>query len=279
MKDIILNKLGIQERSAFNILNDKELCERIINEDPIWLDDFVKEYDISKSVLQRMIKKNIVSNFSNIKGKGSKVFIFKNETLSVFKLNYHNTAQIFRDITNVVELYLMHVKGTISNREYEIIHDTLINNISYEDMVEKYDLTRERIRQIYEKANRRVRHSYRISIDYEKLKSEYESLRFDVEILKHKRLVLSKSKVLEQENIKNYPNHEILNKKIYDMDVSVRLLNALNKADITTLGDVVSMKREDFLKFRNFGVKSLKELDEVLKDYKLSYGMFVPKLT
>ena len=278
MQELVLQKLGIQARSAFNILSNKELCERIVNEDPIWLDDFAKEYSVSKSVLKRLIDKNIISCFSNMNTRGSKVFIFKEETLGVFKLNYNNTASLFLNINNMIEIYLLHVKDTITNREYEILYDTLMRNISYEEISKKYDLTRERVRQISERANRRIKNSYRINIEYEKLKSDYEQLKYEVKVLKEKRMFLSKLKILQKESTEFSPKYEALSKNISDLDMSFRLLNGLSNLNIETLRDVVVRDREYFLKARNFGVKSLRELEYILADKKLSFSMLVPDL-
>ncbi len=70
---------------------------------------------------------------------------------------------------------------------------------------------------------------------------------------------------------------QILKTKLGEMNLSVRALNCLKAADVNTLGDLVQYKREDLLKFRNFGKKSLTEIDNLLKNYKLSYGMDVSK--
>jgi DNA-directed RNA polymerase subunit alpha len=70
---------------------------------------------------------------------------------------------------------------------------------------------------------------------------------------------------------------QVLKTKLVDLNLSVRALNCLKAADVNTLGDLVQYKRDDLLKFRNFGKKSLAEIDNLLKNYKLSYGMDVSK--
>ncbi len=70
---------------------------------------------------------------------------------------------------------------------------------------------------------------------------------------------------------------QVLKTKLSELKLSVRALNCLKSAEVDTLGDLVKYKREDLLKFRNFGKKSLAEIDDLLKDYKLSYGMDVSK--
>lgn len=68
-----------------------------------------------------------------------------------------------------------------------------------------------------------------------------------------------------------------LKQKLVDMDLSVRALNCLKAADVETLGDLVQYNKNDLLKFRNFGKKSLTELDELLQNLNLSFGTDISK--
>ena len=61
------------------------------------------------------------------------------------------------------------------------------------------------------------------------------------------------------------------------MDLSVRALNCLSSASLETLGDVVAIHKSDLLKFRNFGKKSLSELEDLVKSKGLDFGMNVAK--
>ncbi len=70
---------------------------------------------------------------------------------------------------------------------------------------------------------------------------------------------------------------QLLKTKLVDLDLSVRALNCLKAAEVETLGDLVKYNRNDLLKFRNFGKKSLIELDELLESMDLSFGMDVSK--
>ena len=70
---------------------------------------------------------------------------------------------------------------------------------------------------------------------------------------------------------------QMLKTKLVDMDLSVRALNCLKAAEVETLGDLVKFQRNDLLKFRNFGKKSLTELDELLDNLNLSFGMDISK--
>ena len=70
---------------------------------------------------------------------------------------------------------------------------------------------------------------------------------------------------------------QLLKTKLVDMDLSVRALNCLKSADVETLGELVVFNKTDLLKCRNFGRKSLTELDELLAGLNLSFGMDISK--
>ncbi len=70
---------------------------------------------------------------------------------------------------------------------------------------------------------------------------------------------------------------QLLKTKLVDMDLSVRALNCLKAADVETLGELVSFNKNDLLKFRNFGKKSLTELEDLVQAKTLQFGMNVAK--
>ncbi|MDX5405145.1 MAG: DNA-directed RNA polymerase subunit alpha, partial [Bacteroidota bacterium] len=70
---------------------------------------------------------------------------------------------------------------------------------------------------------------------------------------------------------------QLLKSKLTDLDLSVRALNCLKAAEVETLGDLVMYTKADLMKFRNFGKKSLTELEELIKSKGLEFGMDVAK--
>jgi DNA-directed RNA polymerase subunit alpha len=70
---------------------------------------------------------------------------------------------------------------------------------------------------------------------------------------------------------------QLLKSKLVDMDLSVRALNCLKSAEVETLAELVVFNKTDLLKFRNFGKKSLTELEELLTSLNLSFGMDISK--
>lgn len=70
---------------------------------------------------------------------------------------------------------------------------------------------------------------------------------------------------------------QLLKSKLVDMELSVRALNCLKAAEVETLGELVSFSKSDLMKFRNFGRKSLTELEELVISKGLNFGMDVTK--
>ena len=129
--------------------------------------------------------------------------------------------------------------------------------------------------------------------DYEKLTLEIttdgsihpkEALKEAAKILIHHFMLFSDEKItinmddnsendtLDDEALRM---RQLLKTKLSDQDLSVRALNCLKAADVDTVGDLVKLNRNDLLKFRNFGKKSLTELDELLASLNLKFGMDV----
>ncbi len=131
--------------------------------------------------------------------------------------------------------------------------------------------------------------------DYEKLTLEIttdgsihpkEALKEAAKILIHHFMLFSDEKItLETSDLDGgeefdeeiLRTRQLLQKKLIDMGLSVRALNCLKSADVETLGELVVFNKTDLLKFRNFGKKSLTELDEMLTSLNLSFGMDTSK--
>ena len=139
--------------------------------------------------------------------------------------------------------------------------------------------------------------NYRVEqkTDYEKLVLDIttdgsihpkDALKEAAKILIYHFMLFSDEKItLDSEE--NYENEEVdeevlhmrqmLKTRLIDMDLSVRALNCLKAADVDTLGDLVVYNKSDLLKFRNFGKKSLTELDDLLLGMSLTFGMDISK--
>ena len=93
------------------------------------------------------------------------------------------------------------------------------------------------------------------------------------------RITLEADEIAQTETYDEESLHmrQLLKTKLIDMDLSVRALNCLKAAEIDTLGDLVSYNKNDLMKFRNFGKKSLTELEELVVLKGLSFGMNLAK--
>ena len=139
--------------------------------------------------------------------------------------------------------------------------------------------------------------NYRVEqvTDYEKLVIEIdtdgsihpkEALKEAAKILIHHFMLFSDEKISlevpEGEEAEEFDEEilkmrQMLKTKLTDLELSVRALNCLKAADVYTLGELVANHRHDLLKFRNFGKKSLTELEDKLEELHLNFGMDVSK--
>ena len=137
--------------------------------------------------------------------------------------------------------------------------------------------------------------NYRVEqkTDYEKLNIEIttdgsihpkEALKEAAKILIHHFMLFSDEKItlnMEESSATEEFDEDVLHMrqllktKLSDQDLSVRALNCLKAAEVETVGDLVRFNRNDLLKFRNFGKKSLSELDDLLTNLNLHFGMDV----
>ncbi|HFS67487.1 MAG TPA: DNA-directed RNA polymerase subunit alpha [Flavobacteriia bacterium] len=133
-------------------------------------------------------------------------------------------------------------------------------------------------------------------------KTDYEKLVFDIEtdgsitpqnalteaakILIHHFMLFSDERITlevdEKAQTESYDEEslhmrQLLKTRLVDLDLSVRALNCLKAAEVDTLGDLVSFNKNDLMKFRNFGKKSLTELDELVNMKGLTFGMDLSK--
>lgn len=111
------------------------------------------------------------------------------------------------------------------------------------------------------------------------LKEAAKILIYHFMLFSDEKITLEASEQEENEEFDEEVLHmrQLLKSKLVDMDLSVRALNCLKSAEVETLGELVVFNRNDLLKFRNFGKKSLTELDELLANLNLSFGMDISK--
>lgn len=111
------------------------------------------------------------------------------------------------------------------------------------------------------------------------LKEAAKILIYHFMLFSDEKITLETAETSENEEFDEEVLHmrQLLKSKLVDMGLSVRALNCLKSAEVETLGELVVFNKTDLLKFRNFGKKSLTELDELLANLNLSFGMDISK--
>ena len=153
--------------------------------------------------------------------------------------------------------------GDLSNRSREVL-DLRFNLSgkydapkSFDGIGDIYGVTRERIRQIEAKAIRSLRHPSRMR----KLELVYgfatdEEVEERIKIANQKKL--AREKAIEEMKMGEYRKGDLIN--VDELEVSVRIANCLNRANITNIGELLRKKPENLLKYNGFGKKSHREL-------------------
>ena len=191
---------------------------------------------------------------------------------------------------------IMNAYGVLNIREMYILTDYL-NGRTLEDIAESYGLSRERVRQIAEKAIRKSNTLTTIDDrlkEAEALKTENRCLRQAVDTLKENiRKYEEYEEPTGEEKAENDVLCELLSMKLIDCPLSVRARNCLKAGRVDrkftfdkisarvivpeceTVGDLCRLKKSDVMKLRNFGKKTLRELDNFLQENGLTWGMDV----
>lgn len=141
-----------------------------------------------------------------------------------------------------------------------------ISNIAYE-----FGLSRERVRQIVIKAIRKFNYSIEELAD---LKQENNSLKEEIKNVKMQ-LIMQEGE--EEEQSEDVPP-SVFSIRLVNCNLPVRVLNVTKAADIDTIGDLVQYSKFEMVKFRNFGKKSLMQLDEFIHEMGLEWGMDKAKI-
>ncbi len=209
-----------------------------------------------------------------------------NKYLSVFQV-LNPELLICRMDTSVklnIELTIQKGRGYVPAEENKNINDPIgtvsIDSIHTPIKNVKFDVENYRVEQKtdYEKLV--------FDIDTDGSISPKDALQEAAKILIHHFMLFSDEKISLETEEKSVSEEfdentlhvrQLLKTKLIDMDLSVRALNCLKAADVDTLGELVAFNKNDLLKFRNFGRKSLTELEELVNNKNLEFGMNTAK--
>jgi DNA-binding transcriptional MerR regulator len=192
---------------------------------------------------------------------------------------------------------ILYIFGEKMNERERFIMDQFMNGKTVQELSETLGLSPDRLWNVYHRGMEKLDKSSSIFEENEWLKEENERLMTEHIIMKDAYInVRNKNTELEDslqsyrilhENVAPFngeplseeESHMIalLRTKLEDCNISKRVLNVLKKAEIETIGDLVSYNMSDILRFRDMGRKSLNELDELVETLNLSFGMDVQK--
>ena len=179
----------------------------------------------------------------------------------------------------------MFLLGKLKQREAEIMA-RVVRGDTISCIAEDYGLSRSRVMQVFYKGCRRCRNmddimerlneAEELKIELTALRTSYKTLKNENDMLRAK-LDLKTEQQVEEWLTENDEMFKLLNTKLVDCNISVRSLNCVKAADIETIGDLVKCQKTDLLKFRNFGRKSLTELDDFIEGLGLKWSMDVDR--
>ena len=252
--------LNYNETSMKNLRNSKALTRYNIGH----------RYFYDRNELIKLIESSKV--YAQNKNEYQKYIVSINKRLSVKEISSLESRFVLRYSKYFLDSIqkLIPESYSLKVRDKYVI-DKCFEHNSFKHIAERCNITPTRVAQIFEKAIRvTIYLSSRMKKDYEK---NYIPSQEEIELLKKENYHL-KSELFEiNKNSKFiYDNqNSVLFKSVYDLDISVRLFNVLKVNELNTLGDIVRYEKKDFLRFRNFGSKSLSELSDVLDEFDLKF--------
>lgn len=177
------------------------------------------------------------------------------------------SAEFYRRIpTMMCEL------GVLSEREAAVMASVIDHN-DYDEVAEEFGCTRERIRQVFCKAIRMSSALYGLKDkidDYDRLAAENEEMRHLVRSMAERLSLYER----DEKVVGSVPDC-VLGRKVVDLELSVRARNCLVAAGVRTVADIVKVKRNDLMMYRNMGHKTMAEIETFLAGYGLKFDMDV----
>ena len=224
--------------------------------------DTLKDLDESKKIIGRLQQENYE--------KACELRKTRDEWLLDLAMvnGLEKPTKLLRMITSMIDSVSDDI---MADRERNILKYYL-DGSEFEAIGDEYGLTRERVRQIIEKAMRKLgslepygdvlNRCSELENENLMLKATLKRQEAELDALRGKKDEAEDSTLSEQDR----QVLELLNTRLVDMNLTVRALNCLKAADLETFADLVKCQKTDLLKFRNFGRKSLGELDDLLED-------------
>ena len=240
--------------------NDKSSKRFWVNADDVKkYSEKYKMLSVSEDLLDKEQKELLASE----RKVNAKIQMLMHDALNVSSFSYY---KIGGSLCTLLEL-----TSQCGMREKKIMqaffNGDKISNIAYE-----FGLSRERVRQIVVKAIRKFNYAIGELAD---LKQENNSLKEEIKNVKMQ-LIMQEGEKEEEQSVDIPPS--VFSIRLVNCNLPVRVLNVTKAADIDTIGDLVQYSKSEMVKFRNFGKKSLMQLDEFIHEMGLEWGMDKAKI-
>ena len=240
--------------------NDKSSKRFWVNADDVKkYSDKYKMLSVSEDLLDREQKELLASE----RKVNAKIQMLMHDALNVSSFSYN---KIGSSLCTLLELTS---QGGIREKK---IMQAFFNGEMISNIAEEFELSSERVRQIVIKAIRKFNYAIEELAD---LKQENNSLKEEIKNVKMK-LIMQEGEKEEEQSEEVPPS--VFSIRLVNCDLPVRILNVTKAADIDTIGDLVQYSKFEMAKFRNFGKKSLMQLDGFIHEMGLEWGMDKAKI-
>lgn len=240
--------------------NDKSSKRFWVNADDVKkYSEKYKMLSISEDLLDREQKELLASE----RKVNTKIQMLMHDALNVSSFSYDKIGSSL--------CMLLELTAQYGLREKKIMQ-AFFNGDRISDIADNFELSRERVRQIVIKAIRKFNYAIEELVD---LKLENNSLKEEIKNVKMQFIMQEGKK--EEEQSEDVPP-SLFSIRLVNCNLPVRVLNVTKAADIDTIGDLVQYSKLDMIKFRNFGKKSLMQLDEFIHEMGLEWGMDKAKI-
>jgi hypothetical protein len=161
-------------------------------------------------------------------------------------------------------------KNTLTEREHSILLEVLVNQKTFSELAEHFQLTPLRLKMIFQNGEKRLNRLFKGIHDrviaYDEMEKELKTLRKQLSLLETE---------ADKKNKISPELKALLALPVNSLDFSPRVTKVFTDHDINTVADIVKRSRRDFIMLRNFGGKSMRELEDFVNSKKLHWNMDV----
>lgn len=276
IKELENEELLFEKEEVLRLLGAKSIEEEFINSEEV-----SRMLNVTVSSVQSFARKGLIPSYRLKNVKGSQILYLPSEIEAAkqytiqWQTSFANNL-IIKEATNAIFSKLLDKnQSLLTEREIDVLRLALLENKKPEEIAKKFDLTKTRIQQIFQKGIRRL-----------SMKLENIGARLNSSSEWNQKVSTLTQKVNELTQIINdlqdekdrklrlpEETQQILSASLSDFDIPARALNILHAADILTVENLARMSRKDFLLFRNAGKKSADELEDFLASKGLTWNM------